>query len=140
MKAKPPPSTPLPNTHTRNFWEGVGNGQPIIQRYTTCGYFQTAPGSICLARLSFDLAGATASGEGNIHSFCTSIQTFHPHFAHEPSFVLAVAEVDEQSKSKMITNIIDVNPDTFRVGDLVELMFIPLSDDFMPPVFHLAPK
>jgi len=132
------PPIPLPNELTTAFWDGAANGQLVIQSCNACGHLQHAPEPICANCLSFDLGSAAVSGKGTVYTFCIPTQAFHPYFADKLPFVLAVVELDEQPGLKMITNIVDIDPDSVRVGDRVEVTFRPLAEGFVLPVFRPA--
>jgi uncharacterized OB-fold protein len=78
------------------------------------------------------------SGKGSVYTFCIPTQAFHPWFEDKLPFVLAVVELDEQPGLKMITNIVETNPDDVKVGDRVEVTFTPLGEGFTLPVFRPA--
>lgn len=136
MTTEVSPPLPLPNELTTPFWDGAANGQLVIQSCNACGHLQHAPEPICSACLSFDLGSTAVSGKGTVYTFCIPTQAFHPYFADKLPFVLAVVELDEQPGLKMITNIVDVDPDSVRVGDRVEVTFNPLGEGFVLPVFR----
>ena len=132
------PPLPLPNELTAAFWDGANQGRLVIQRCNACGHFQHAPEPICAHCLSFDLGYAAVSGKGSVYTFCIPTQAFHPWFEDKLPFVLAVVELDEQPGLKMITNIVETNPDNVKVGDRVEVTFSPLGEGFTLPVFRPA--
>ncbi len=136
MTTEVSPPIPLPNELTTPFWDGAANGQLVIQSCNACGHLQHAPEPVCSACLSFDLGSAAVSGKGTVYTYCIATQAFHPWFADRLPFVIAVVELDEQPGLKMITNIVDVDPESVRVGDRVEVTFTPLAEGFMLPVFH----
>jgi uncharacterized OB-fold protein len=127
---------PVPNALTAAFWQGAAEGQLVMQSCNACGHLQHPPEPICAACLSFDLGSAAVSGKATVYTFCISTQAFHPWFADKLPFVLAVVELDEQPGLKMITNIVDIDPDAVKVGDRVEVTFAPFSEGFSLPVFR----
>ena len=136
MTTEVSPPLPLPNELTTPFWDGAAKGQLVIQSCNSCGHLQHAPEPVCSACLSFDLGSAAVSGKGSVYTYCIATQAFHPWFADRLPFVIAVVELDDQPGLKMITNIVDVDPDSVKVGDRVEVTFTPLGEDFMLPVFR----
>ncbi len=136
MTTEVSPPLPLPNELTQPFWDGAAKGQLVIQSCNACGHLQHAPEPVCSACLSFDLGSKAVSGKGSVYTFCIPTQAFHPYFADKLPFVLAVVELDDQPGLKMITNIVDVDTDSVKVGDRVEVTFNPLGDEFMLPVFR----
>ena len=138
MTTQVSPPLPLPDELTTPFWDGSAQSQLVIQSCNSCGHLQHPPEPVCSACLSFDLGSAAVSGKGTVYTFCIATQAFHPWFEDKLPFVIAVVELDEQPNLKMITNVVDVDPDAVRVGDRVEVTFSPLGEGFMLPVFRPA--
>ncbi|MFA7323187.1 MAG: Zn-ribbon domain-containing OB-fold protein [Candidatus Nanopelagicales bacterium] len=136
MTTEIPAPVPIPNELTSAFWQGAAEGQLVMQSCNACGHLQHPPEPICSACLSFDIGNAAVSGKGTVYTYCIPTQAFHPWFADKLPFVLAVVELDDQPGLKMITNIVDIEPDAVSVGDRVEVTFKPFAEGFSLPVFR----
>jgi uncharacterized protein len=129
---------PAPDSLTSFFWEGARRHKLLIQKCDGCGRFQHPPEPVCHHCLSFALGSGEVSGVGTIYSFEIATQAFHPWFTDKIPFVIAVVELAEQPNLKLITNIVDVDPDAVRVGARVQVAWRQLDDEFTLPVFRLA--
>jgi uncharacterized protein len=136
------PVRPAPDSLTSFFWDGAREHRLLIQRCDDCGRFQHPPEPVCHHCLSFSLSAAEVSGRGTIYSFEIATQAFHPWFADKIPFVIAVVELIEQPNLKLITNIVEVDPDSagIQVGAEVEVTWRKLDDEFTLPVFRLTTR
>ena len=132
------PVRPAPDPLTSFFWDGARKHVLLIQTCHRCGRFQHPPEPVCHHCLSFDLGPAEVSGRGTIYSFEIATQAFHPWFADKIPFVIAVVELAEQANLKLITNIVDADPDALEVGGEVEVTWRALDEEFTLPVFRPA--
>lgn len=134
------PVRPAPDSLTSFFWDGARAHRLLIQRCYDCGQFQHPPEPVCHHCLSFSLGADEVSGRGTIYSFEVATQAFHPWFADKIPFVIAVVELAEQPNLKLITNIVEVDPDSaaIQVGAEVEVTWHQLDDEFTLPVFRLT--
>jgi uncharacterized protein len=136
------PVRPAPDSLTSFFWDGAEEHKLLIQKCNSCGRFQHWPEPVCHHCLSFDLGHGEVSGRGTIYSFEIATQAFHPSFADKIPFVIAVVELIEQPNLKLITNIVEVDPDSaaIAVGAEVEVTWQQLDDEFTLPVFRLTAR
>ena len=132
------PVVPIPNKLSQAFWDGAKNSELVIQRCKACGHWQHEPEPICAACLSFDLGYEAVAGTGVIDTFCIPVQAFHPSFEAKLPYVLVVVELSEQPGLKLVSNIVDADPDEVRVGDRVEVVFRDLAEGFVLPVFVIT--
>lgn len=76
------------------------------------------------------------SGRGRVHSFIVFHRVYHPAFAGEAPYVVALVELDEGPR--LISNIIDVEPHRIRCGMHVVVKFEDLSPEISVPKFSPA--
>jgi uncharacterized protein len=136
------PVRPAPDSLTSFFWDGAREHRLLLQRCDNCGRFQHPPEPVCHHCLSFSLGTGEVSGRGTIYSFEIATQAFHPWFADKIPFVIAVVELVEQPNLKLITNIVEVDPDSaaIQVGAEVEVTWQEFDDGFTLPVFRLTAR
>lgn len=142
LPAPPPPLRPAPDDLTSFYWDWARKRRLHLQRCDDCGQFQHPPEPVCHHCLSFFLSAGEVSGRGTIYSFEIATQAFHPWFADQVPFVIAVVELVEQPNLKLITNIVEVDPDSasIQIGAEVEVTWRELDEEFTLPVFRLAPR
>ena len=118
------PKPVLPATDlTRFFWDAAREHKLAIQQCDDCGHYQHWPQVRCPACGSDRLSPARVSGKGNIYSFCIVHHVFHPGFAADVPYSLALVELDEQPGLRMIANIVDCENEALFVGMPVEVTF-----------------
>lgn len=115
---------PLPNAswETRGYWEGAGRGEIVLQRCTRCGSVQHKPRGLCVNCMdSGGLEHFVASGRGTIYTFTVTNQNQAKGFAEACPYVMAYVDLEEGVR--VLTNIVDCNPDSVEVGMAVTATF-----------------
>ena len=133
-----PPLPPLPRPYqdTAAYWEAAREHRFIIQKCNNCGEFQFYPRGVCSHCLSSDLAWQDASGRGEVYSFSINYRAPHPGFADKTPFVLALVTLAEGPR--MMTNIVDCDPDTVQIGMAVTVTFDDVTEEITLPKFRPA--
>ncbi len=128
------PHVPLPRSSPESapFWEACRNGELRLQRCGACGRFWFPPGVICPECWSTEWTWDRTGGRGKIHSFVIYRRAYHPAFP--PPYVVAVVELTEGPR--LPTRLTDVEPDRVRVGQPVEVMFAPVTEEVHLPLFR----
>ena len=109
---------PVPDAVSAPFWEGVAEGVLRVQRCRECGRHVFYPRAVCPYCTASDLCWVDASGRGRIHSY-TVVHRAPPDYRDEVPYVVALVELDEGVR--MMTRLVDVEPDRVRVDMPVEL-------------------
>jgi uncharacterized protein len=119
MNALPTPA-PTPTAETAPFWAATGEGRLLLARCRACGHVIWYPRAVCPDCHSLDTEWAEASGRGTVYSFTVSRRGEGPWREVAP-YVLAYVELDEGVR--VMTNIVDCDVDTLRIGQPVEVAF-----------------
>jgi uncharacterized OB-fold protein len=121
MIAKTPASKPgrVQTALTAPFWERADHGVLLLQYCANCGRYQFYPRSMCAACWSEELVWTEAEGAGRVWTFTIAHVAGHPAWTAETPYVIAVVELAEGPR--MVTNIVDCDPDLVAVGSEVEL-------------------
>jgi uncharacterized OB-fold protein len=82
-----------------------------------------------------DLTPTKMSGQGTIFSFTIVRRAFHPGFAADLPYVVALVALAEQAGLHLITNIVGGPAEGPRIGMDVAVEFEPYGD-FARPVFR----
>ena len=130
MQRTLPPLTDL----TQPYWEGCRAGELKLQRCSDCGEHQFYPRNICAHCMSRNLAWITASGRGQIASFTVVRRAISK--AYDAPYIVALIDLDEGVR--MMSNVVDADPEQVGVGDTVTVDFENWSDEVRLPVFRLA--
>ncbi|HVB06788.1 MAG TPA: Zn-ribbon domain-containing OB-fold protein [Acidimicrobiales bacterium] len=115
-----PAPTPSITSDTAQFWAATTTGQLLLRRCRACGEAIWYPRPICPFCHSDDTVWEQASGRGRIYSY-TVIRRAGPPFAAATPYVLAYVELVEGPR--MMTNIVDCDPEGLAVDQEVELVF-----------------
>lgn len=127
MERTRPPVTPL----TQPWFEGCARGELLLQRCDNCREHQFYPRTLCSHCGKADPDWVTASGRGCIASF--SIVRRGITRAYEAPYVVALIDLEEGPR--MMSNIVDCDPETIVIGQAVTVTFEPWNDDITLPVF-----
>ena len=73
-----------------------------------------------------------ASGRGTVYSFCKPHEPRLPGF--DAGYVVALVELEEGTR--LVTNLIGVDPGEVRIGLPVEVEFIAVDPDLTLPMFR----
>ncbi|MBE2278225.1 MAG: OB-fold domain-containing protein [Rhodobacteraceae bacterium] len=118
---------PTPTPDSEPFWQAANCGELLIKHCEGCGQAHWYPRPNCPFCASDRTVWRKASGRGTIQSHC------HLRRVADP-YVLAYVTLEEGPT--MMTNIIDCDPDSLKIGDPVTVSFIPSADpDQRVPVF-----
>jgi uncharacterized OB-fold protein len=130
------PPLPRPYQDTETYWAAARDHRFVIQHCKSCGKHQFYPRGVCSHCLSSDLEWHEASGKGTVYSFSVNHRAPHPGFADEIPFVLAIVELEEGPR--MMTNIVECNPDSVKIGMAVEVTFEDVTEEVTLPKFKLV--
>ena len=126
---------PVPQITDENgaFWTGGRDGELLIIRCTSCGYWIHPPTPRCPKCLSDAVEPQAVSGRGTVYSYTINRQAWFPGL--EVPFVIAMVELDEQPGLRLMTNIVDCPVDEVEIDMPVEVAFVERGEAFIP-VFH----
>ena len=135
-KAETKPKRPRPGiTKDNEFWfEGTKNGQLLIQRCAKCKTLRHPPGPMCPECHSLEWDTIEASGRGTVYSYVVN------HYPKVPAFdyPLLVAVIELEEGTRLISNLIDVDPADVTIGMAVECELVAMDDDLTLPQFRPA--
>jgi len=126
---------PVPQITDENgaFWTGGRDGELLIIRCTSCGYWIHPPTPRCPHCLSDAVEPQAVSGRGTVYSYTINRQAWVPGL--EVPFVIAMVELYEQPGLRLMTNIVDCPTEEVEIGMPVEVAFVERGEAFIP-VFH----
>ena len=129
-EAKPARKIPAPITSPEGaeFWKAAEAGKFMIKRCTACGKSHWYPRAICPFCFSERIAWEEASGKGRIYTFSVMRRAPEPY---------AIAYVTLAEGPTMMTNIVQCDFDSLRIGQEVRLVFTPTEGG--PPVPTFTP-
>ena len=120
---------PEANPETKPFWDAAAEGKLLIKRCRACGEAHYYPRALCPHCFSAETAWQEAKGEGTIYSYSV-VRRGAP-------VPYAIAYVTLAEGVTMMTNIVDCDLDTVRIGQRVRVVFKPSEGG--PPVPMFTP-
>lgn len=128
-----PRPVPEVTPETETFWCGASEGRFLLSECRECGLVYHYPRALCPDCFGEDVAWREANGEGRIYSYSIARQASGWPDAALP---LVVAYVELVEGPRVMTNVIDCEPEAVAVGVPVETRFVPTDqEDVSIPVF-----
>jgi uncharacterized OB-fold protein len=134
MTPTPRGDLPTPDDDTRGYWEAAAEGRFLLARCTSCGRAHHYPRPFCPFCWSRDIAPEQASGRATLYTYSTVFMNDLAPFAERLPYVAAVVELEEGPR--VMTNIVDCQPEELRIGMSLRVAFTPLTDELAAPVFR----
>jgi uncharacterized OB-fold protein len=127
---------PLPklNADTRPFWEGCRKHELRFQRCNDCGCVRWPPSYLCPDCHSNDMNWMISKGNGRVYTFAVYHAAFHPEFAADLPYTVAIVALDEGPR--LLTNIVDCHPGELRCDMPVEVTWEDLDETITLPKFR----
>ena len=114
---------------TETYWAAAREGVLKLRRCTACSQLHWYPRPVC-PYCQGDTEWVAAAGTGEIYSLSVTRR------AGPIAYALAYVRLDEGVT--MLTNIVDCDLDTLRIGQRVQLCFKPDDDGQPVPMFRPA--
>jgi 3-oxo-4,17-pregnadiene-20-carboxyl-CoA hydratase alpha subunit len=130
-KAKRRPR-PAVSQDTAFFWEGAAKGELLIQRCKACGALRHPARPMCGECGSLEWDAVRSSGRGEVYSFVVYHHPIVPAF--DVPYVVALIALEEGTR--LVSNLIDVDPEDVRIGMPVEVAFTKVDDEMTLPLFR----
>lgn len=124
---------PTPSKISQPFWDSCKAGAMQMQKCQDCGVVAFYPVYLCPECASRKLAWTPMSGRGTVHTFTVAPKS---SFDIEGPMVVALIELEEGAM--MTSNIVNVDPDTVKIGMKVKVVYEPVSGDITLPLFEPA--
>jgi uncharacterized OB-fold protein/acyl dehydratase len=120
-------------TQDNAFWfEGARQHRLLIQRCKECGTLRHPPRPMCSECRSYEWDVVDASGRGTVYSFVVN------HYPQVPAFdyPLAVGLIELEEGTRLVANVIGVEPGDISVGMPVEVEWVDHDPDLSLPAFR----
>lgn len=121
-----------PTAITAGWWDATRDRRLVVQTCESCGQRQHEPRALCTGCGRTDaLALVDAAGTGRVHSFTVIHRA--PSDEVTAPYVVAIVELDEGVR--LLTNLVDVEPDDVACDQPVAVQWEPLDDGRHLPLF-----
>jgi 3-oxo-4,17-pregnadiene-20-carboxyl-CoA hydratase alpha subunit len=132
------PLRPRPAITKDNGWwfDALREHRLLIQKCSVCGTLRHPPRPGCHHCGSLEWTTVEASGRGTVFSFVVN------HYPQVPAFdyPLVVGLIELEEGTRLIANIIGIDPTEVSIGLPVELEFVDHDPDLTLPAFRPAPS
>jgi uncharacterized OB-fold protein len=104
------------------FWNGLREGRIRFPRCRACGRTHWYPMQRCPFCYSVDLEWHAVSGAATLYTWTVVRRTFAPDFP--APYIVGLVEFPEVPGTRLITNIVDVDPASLDFGMPLEPVFV----------------
>lgn len=128
---------PMPRVtpETEPYWATAAEGCLLLQECDECGLVYHYPRALCPDCFSDGVEWIEAQGTGSVYSYSIS-ETVEGW--PEAALPLVVAYVELKEGPRIVTNLVDCDPEDVSVGTPVEAVFVDTEvDDVAIPAFTL---
>ena len=125
---------PEPTPISQPYWDGLKQGRLTFQRCRKCAHAWLPARAECPNCLAAEWDWTEATGKGRVVSWVIYHHAYHEAFKAKLPYNVALVELDEGPR--LMTNIIDVQPESVFVGQRVAVVFTPTEDGTALPRFR----
>jgi uncharacterized OB-fold protein len=121
---------PAVTVESKPFWDAAAEGRFLIKRCTACGKAHWYPRAFCPFCASDDTVWEESPGEGEIYTFSI--------MRRSPTGPYVIGYVTLNEGPAVLTNFVDCDPDSLKIGQRVKVRFQPTEGGPPAPVFRPA--
>lgn len=117
---------PLPDVtwpKSAPFWEAAARSSLELPFCRSCGQVDWYPKGTCASCESTEMDWRAVRGTGSVFSFVVVTRAFLPQYGDLLPFIPALVELDDAAGARMVTRLVDCEPDVVAIGDRVEVTF-----------------
>lgn len=137
MTQAPARILPVIDRDSEAYWTWGRDGTLAIYRCADCAYFVHPPVPFCPKCDSRNVMPHAVSGRGRVVTFTVNHKSWVPDLP--VPYVLALVAIEEQEDVRIPCNIVDCAPQDVIFDMLVEVVFEPVEDVWIPLFRPLHP-
>lgn len=118
---------PVVTPRTEPYWLGGADDKLIMQRCQQCRAIVHPPTILCPHDHHPELRWEPVSGRGRVEAWSENLHQWFPGL--EPPYLAALVALDEDPRSRILTNLVDVEPSGVTNGMAVRAVFLRYEDD-----------
>jgi hypothetical protein len=127
---------PIPSPETQPFWDACKEDRFLIQECEDCGKFQYHYRGFCCHCWSERVLDVELAGTATVWTFTVIERNRMDGFKDLVPYIVALVEVPQGLK--ILSNVINCNPDDVEIGMPVRLTFVDAEDGLRMPMFEPA--
>jgi uncharacterized OB-fold protein len=123
---------PVPRRDGLNgeFYSFTAREELRFQKCDDCGSWRHMPRHSCARCHSTAWSWQRSSGRGKLYSWNVNHRSFHPGFNADVPYCVCVIEMEEGVR--LISQLVDINLEDYRLDLPVEVVFVPRGDARLP--------
>ena len=139
------PLPDLSDERTAEYFAGAARGELVLPRCDSCNRFVWYPEEECPHCGAHSFTWTRVSGRGRVFTWTVVQRAFLPAFEEMVPFVTALVSLDEDPAVRIVSYIVDCDPNALAADLSVEAVFRPLRFPTVPyrsvpvPMFVPAP-
>ncbi len=116
---------PIPDPVSAFYWDSAKEGRLTVQGFEGTDILQHPPSPVPEVPGGGDgkPIAVEVSGRGTLFAFTILRQPFHPGFLDAMPLIIGLTELDGAPGVRILTNIVDAEPDELRCGLPMEVVF-----------------
>jgi uncharacterized OB-fold protein len=114
------------------WWEGIDRGELLIQKCSDCGELRHPARPMCGKCGSISWGSVASKGRGTVYSHVT---LHHPQIPGY-EFPLAVALIDLEEGTRIVSNVVGCKPEEVHIGMPVRLSIENVDEELKLPLFR----
>jgi uncharacterized OB-fold protein len=127
---------PVASVESAPYWNGLREHRLLMPRCDECKQFWFPPSLLCPHCGSDHNGWQEVSGSGRVFSYVVVHRVYHPGFAEDVPYVVAVIELDEGPR--MISNVTGIAPDKVACDLRVRIVFEDIAGEMTLPKFAVV--
>jgi uncharacterized OB-fold protein len=129
-----PVPEPVVDPELLPFWEGTARGELMLRRCTACGTIAWPPRTFCPACSATGPEWFAAAGTGEVYTY-TVVRKAQGVWRDVPPYAIAYVQLSEGPR--IMTNIVDCDPESVHIGQAVHVVFVPSANGYA--LYRFAP-
>jgi uncharacterized OB-fold protein len=121
-----PTPNPTVTVDTVEFWDGLKDGKFLLRRCDSCQTVIWYPRKFCPNCGSIESTWFESSGKGSIYTYTIVHRSMLPDWAASGPYVIAYVELEEGPR--IMTNIVNIDPESVTVGAPVQVVYTTTDD------------
>jgi uncharacterized OB-fold protein len=118
-----PAPAPFVLPEVKPFWDATAQGQLVLPTCDECSTVIWYPRPFCPSCASTHVSWVPASGRGTVYSFTVNRRGVADLPAYRDAGLYVLAYVELEEGPRVMTNIVDGDPDSVHIGQKVEAVF-----------------
>lgn len=134
--SKPRRLEPPVTATTAPFWDATRDERLLVQWCESCDEAIFYPREVCPSCLGSDLTWRESDGRATVYAVSVQHRAGNPFMADRVPYAVALVDLDDGIR--MMTNVVDCDPDEVTIGQRVAVCWEPMSDGRNLPQFRPA--